>query len=580
MSGPGSDATGIMNERSSQNQASETTAHRQDEDESMVSAPSFRGQPFTLAIRLAHTWNATETWSARIMTQVSKTNRTPSTRERLWEPNDTPDGAADGTINGEPVHKERLVVVTFEGDCDHMDPHNWPVPRRLACTAVVSLTAATMLWATTIDAIVFTPETRKLYGTDNFAIETVPTALYLVGLGIGGLFIAPISEVVGRNPVFIPSLLLFILFEMGAGLARSPAQRMVTKGLAGFFGSAPLVCTAGSIVDLWSRIERVYIFPLYAILSFIGPLVGPVPGSFVAVAHAVSWRFVDWMTIILAGITLGLIALCMPETYSPILLHWKAKQLRRLTGDHRYRAPLEFKRVSFLRRLAHAIYRPFLLLAIEPIIMIFGVYLSAIFIILYTFIAGYMAIYEKVHKFTPTQTSLAFLGILVGVFLAALSVPLAMKLVRKDIRRGWSQGRDCSGPEISLYMSIFGAPAIPIALFWMGWMVRPSISVWFPIGSSVLLGYGVLCVFVSSYQYVAEAFGYHAASALAAVQMLRLVTSGVMVYVSEPMYRKLGIAWTLTLLGAIATVFLPVPYILYRWGPMVRRWSRHAQSEE
>lgn len=367
---------------------------------------------------------------------------------------------------------------------------------------------------------------------------------------------------------------------MGAGLARSPAQRMVTKGLAGFFGSAPLVCTAGSIVDLWSRIERVYVFPLYAILVFIGPLVGPVPGSFVSVAHAVSWRFADWMTIILAGIALGLVVLCMPETYSPILLHWKAKQLRRLTGDHRYRAPLEFRRVSFLRRLAHAMYRPFLLLATEPIIMIFAVYLSAIFIILYTFIAGYMYIYEKVHKFKPTQTSLAFLGILVGVFLAGLFVPLAMKLVRRDILRSRSHGRDYAGPEINLYLSMFGAPAIPIALFWMGWTARPSISVWCPIGSSVVLGYGVLCVFISSYQYVAEAFEYHAASALAAVQMLRLVSSGVMTYVSEPMYRKLGIAWSLTLLGAIATVFLPVPYILYRWGPLVRRWSRHAQSEE
>ncbi|OKP14707.1 hypothetical protein PENSUB_11465 [Penicillium subrubescens] len=367
---------------------------------------------------------------------------------------------------------------------------------------------------------------------------------------------------------------------MGAGLARTPAQRMVLKGLSGFFGSAPLVCTAGSIVDLWSRVERVYTFPLYAILSFIGPLVAPTPGSFVAVARSVSWRFVDWMTIILAGIALGLFVLCMPETYSPILLHWKAKQLRRLTRDPRYRAPLEFKRVSFLRRLAHAMYRPFVLFATEPIIMVFAVYLSAIFIILYTFIAGYVSIYEKVHKFHSTQTSLAFLGVLVGVFLAAPFVPLAMKLVRKDILRSRSQGRYYVGPEISLYMSMFGAPAIPIALFWMGWTARPSISFWSPIGSSVLLGYGVLCVFVSSYQYVAEAFEYHAASALAAVQMLRLISSGVMVYVSEPMYRKLGIAWTLTLLGAIATVFLPVPYLLHRWGPIVRRWSQHAQSEQ
>lgn len=366
---------------------------------------------------------------------------------------------------------------------------------------------------------------------------------------------------------------------MGTGLAQTPAQRMVLKGLSGFFGSAPLVCTAGSVVDLWSRIERVYAFPLYAIFSFIGPLVAPTPGSFVAEAHAVSWRFVDWMTIILAGIALSLFVLCMPETYSPILLHWKAKQLRRLTGDPRYRAPIEFKRVSFLRRLAHAMYRPFVLFGTEPIIMVFSVYLSAIFIILYTFISGYVSIYEKVYKFEPTQTSLAFLGVLVGVFLAAPFIPLAMKLLRKDILRSRSQGRDYLGPEISLYMSMFGAPAIPIALFWMGWTARPSISVWCPIGSSVLLGYGVLCVFVSSYQYVAEAFQYHAASALAAVQMLRLVASGAMVYVSYPMYKNLGIAWTLTLLGAIATVFLPVPYLLYRWGPMVRRWSRRAESE-
>jgi hypothetical protein len=93
------------------------------------------------------------------------------------EPNYMPDGAADGAINGESVHKDRLIVVTFEGDCDPIDPHNWPVPRRLACTALLSLTAATMLWATTIDAVVFTPATRKLYGTDNFAIETVPTGM-------------------------------------------------------------------------------------------------------------------------------------------------------------------------------------------------------------------------------------------------------------------------------------------------------------------------------------------------------------------------------------------------------------------
>lgn len=126
--------------------------------------PEFQDDP--------HTINSLETLGGRVDLMLTGVERH---RQGNGKPNGTPDWAADGTINGESVQKDRLVVVTFEGDCDLMDPHNWPVPRRLACTALLSLTAATMLWATTIDAVVFTPETRKLYGTDNFAIETVPT---------------------------------------------------------------------------------------------------------------------------------------------------------------------------------------------------------------------------------------------------------------------------------------------------------------------------------------------------------------------------------------------------------------------
>ena len=125
----------------------------------------FQGEP--------HTINTLDTLGDTLdmmVTGVEK--RRPGSGD---ESSTTSNGAADGKIDGEAVHQDRLVVVTFEGDCDPMDPHNWPIPRRLACTALLSLTAAIILWATTIDAVVFTPATRKLYGTDNFAIETVPT---------------------------------------------------------------------------------------------------------------------------------------------------------------------------------------------------------------------------------------------------------------------------------------------------------------------------------------------------------------------------------------------------------------------
>ncbi|KAJ5084480.1 hypothetical protein NUU61_009059 [Penicillium alfredii] len=496
-------------------------------------------------------------------------------RPEADDPNDVPDGTANG--GGRKAQQDKVVVVTFEGDCDPMDPHNWPILCRFGCTVLVAFTASVILWASTIYSAALS-SARWYYGT-SFELQIVPTALYLIGVGIGGVVTAPLSEVVGRNPVYIPSLTLFILFTMGSALSQNIAQGIVCRAFAGFFGSAPLVCAGGSLVDLWSRIERIYAFPIYAILTFMGPIVSPTPGSFVTMAKAVNWRFVDWMTMIFAGVILTLVVLCLPETYSPVILHWKAKQLRLLTGDPRYRPPLEFKRVSFILRVAHALYRPFLLFVTEPIIMIFAVYLSIIFIILYTFVAGYVHIYKEIYHFNTGQTGLAFLGIAVGIWLAAPLVPLAMKLLRKDILRSRAEGKDRPGPEIGLYMAMFGAPAVPLALFWMGWTARASISVWFPLASSVLFGFGVICVFVSSYQYISDAFENHAASALASIQVFRFTAAGVMVVVSEKMYRHLGVAWTLSVFGALATVLLPVPYVLYRWGPVVRRWSRYARSE-
>ncbi|KAJ5575192.1 hypothetical protein N7450_009091 [Penicillium hetheringtonii] len=426
---------------------------------------------------------------------------------------------------------EKILLVTYEGDTDPMDPHNWSFACRAAYTTLLGCVSTAVLFSSTIDASVVI-STKHLFNT-SFELQTVPTAVFLIGLGMGSMLTAPLSELFGRNPLYIVCLTCFMLFDMGAGLAQNVGQRSVCRGLAGLFGSAPLVCAAASLVDLWSIIERVYAFPYFAILAFLGPLFGPLPGNFINQAPSVSWRWVDWLTIIVTGFLLALVLLFLPETYSPIRLHWKAKQLRRLTGDDRYRAPMEFNRDRFTRRIALALSRPFILCTGEPIILFFSLYLSVIFIILYTFSSGYVAIFEKANGLSQGQAGVAFLAIMVGVI---------------SIRHP-DRGLARPAPESNLYMAMFGAPAIPIGLFWMGWTASPSILVWSPIVASVVFGFGILCVFVSAYQYVAAAYEFHPGSALASLQMFRLTAAGVMAVIADIMYNKLGTHWTLTVLG-------------------------------
>lgn len=63
--------------------------------------------------------------------------------------------------------------------------------------------------------------------------------------------------------------------------------------------------------------------------------------------------------------------------------------------------------------------------------------------------------------------------------------------------------------------------------------------------------------------YIIQAFTKYAASALVAITLVRYVVAGGMVIVSIPMYKNLGVHHAPTVLAGIATVFLPVPYLLY-----------------
>ena len=390
------------------------------------------------------------------------------------------------------------------------------------------------------------------------------------------MFAGPISETLGRNPVYIATLSLYMIFIMASGLAPNIGAQLVFRFLAGFFGSTPLTCAGGSLSDLWSPMERVYAFPIFANAAFMGPIFGPIVGGFIGQSSRVSWRFTEWITLIISGLVLILVVLFQPETYAAILLKWKAAHLREITGDDRYRAEVEIREESFLFRLRQALYRPFLLTFHEPVIMLLALYLTVIYIILFTFLNGYTFIFTETYGFSEGLTGLSFLGIGLGLCGATLLVPIIYTRAKKELARIKAAGGDRLPPEFRLWFAMLGAPCIPISMFWMGWTAYPSISPWCPLAASVLFGYGILCVFISSYQYIIDSYESFAASALASVTLIRYVAAGGMVEVAVPMYRRLGVHWTLTVLGTISALLVPVPYLFFVYGEKIRGRSRYA----
>ncbi|KAL9596374.1 MAG: hypothetical protein Q9219_005852 [cf. Caloplaca sp. 3 TL-2023] len=480
----------------------------------------------------------------------------------------------DGVVAGEDIKDQQVFVVGYEGERDVLDPHNWSFATRTWATVNIAFVGWIVGFASSVDSAALKQASQD-FGVSEVT-ESLATGLFLVGFGVGALFAGPFSETIGRNPVYIATLSLYMIFIMASALAPNIGAQFIFRFIAGFFGSTPLTCAGGSISDLWSPMERVYAFPVFANAAFMGPIFGPVVGGFVGQSSLVSWRWTEWVTLILSGMVLFSILFFQPETYAPILLKWKAAHLRALTGDERYKAEVEIREETFLLRLKRALYRPFILTASEPVIMLLALYLTVIYIILFTFLNGYTFIFTETYGFSEGITGLSFLGIGIGLCLASLLVPFIYVFAKRDLAKIKAQGGTRLPPEFRLWFAMLGAPAIPISLFWMGWTAYPSISYWSPLVASVMFGYGILCVFISSYQYIIDSYESYSASALASVTLIRYIAAGGSIEYAIPFYKNLGVHWTLTILGAISALCVPLPYLFFVFGPRIRKGSKYA----
>lgn len=474
---------------------------------------------------------------------------------------------------------EKVFVVGWEGPDDPLNPRNWPLARRIGCTLQISLIAAGVGTASGIDATVL-PQAAASLGVSQVA-ESLDTGLYLVGMGLGSLIAGPFSETFGRNAVYIGSMAVFMIWIMASGLAPNFGAQCIFRLLAGCSASTPLVCSGGSVADMFSPIEKTWAFPMYAIAAFGGPMLGAVMGAYIGPSTSVSWRWTEWTTLMLSGVIVVLVFLLMPETYAPLLLQWKAKHLREATGDTRFRSEHEIIKSTLFSRLRISMTRPFLMFT-EPIILAMCLYLSVVYVVLFTFLVGWPYIFEDTYGIGQGLSNIIFLAMFIGVWLNLLLVPVVYRMTIKQIKLAEARGEGQQfNPEIRLMYAMLGpAVSIPISLFWMGWTASPSISVWSPILAAVLFGFGVTGVFICAYMYVIDSYETYSASALTFTALVRYVVAGGMTVVGIPFYENMGVHYTLTILACISCVLVLVPYSLYRWGHMVRTRSKYAVSRE
>ncbi|KHN96690.1 Major facilitator superfamily domain, general substrate transporter [Metarhizium album ARSEF 1941] len=396
-------------------------------------------------------------------------------------------------------------------------------------------------------------------------VAILPVALYVFALGFGPVIGGPLSETVGRLPIYALTMPLGSLFALGAGLTHSFGVLCFCRFMSGFCWSPVLAVPSASISETFPPKTRGPASAVFILMPFLGPGLGPVMGSFLVSRKG--WRWTQW-TLILMAVFCMLQLPFLRETFNPIVK-------RRLAKTRGLQLPPKAPPGARLSQFARvAVIRPVHMLFAEPIVTFLCLYVAVNFGILFSFFAGVPYTFGLVYRFSLESSGLVFLSIATGCVAGFLTIILCDVFIYR--RKLASYPHLKTPPEHRLYPAMIGSLGLPVGLFWYGWTARASVGWASPAVAIFPFAWGNLCVFVSSIQYMSDTYqGNVIASAVSANGLARYGFAGAFPLFTIQMYEGLGIDWACSLLGFFALALLPIPWVLFRYGPKIRAKSKY-----
>ncbi|OJD13080.1 hypothetical protein AJ78_06418 [Emergomyces pasteurianus Ep9510] len=459
-------------------------------------------------------------------------------------------------------------VVEFDGPDDPLHPQNWTMKKKiftgaiLAWTTLISTFTSSIFSAATVDV-------SRIYGVST-QVSILGLSLYVLGFATGPLIWAPLSELKGRRLPLLIGMFGFTIFQFAGGAAKDLQTIMICRFFGGFFGACPLAVVAAIFSDMFDPRVRGLTITVFSMTVFTGPLLAPFIGGFIVTSH-LGWRWTQYLPGIFGVSAFILDSFFFHETYPPVVLVQKAAELRRRTRNWGIHAKQEEIEIDLRELLEKNFSRPLKILVTEPIVLLLSLYLAFIYGILYLFMTAYPIVFQQIHGFRPGVSGLPYFGMIAGQLIGGITIILSQPwYVRKLEANG-----GMPVPEWRLPHVIVGGVAFAAGLFWFGWSGFTADVHWIvPTLSGLLTGFGLLVIFLQSLNYIIDAYLLFAASAIAANTLLRSIAGAAFPLFSERMFAALGVNWSGTLLGCVATVLAPIPVIFYIYGAKIRSRSK------
>lgn len=451
-----------------------------------------------------------------------------------------------------------IELVTFTKN-DPENPLNWNLRLRYGYTVILALTVIQAAYGSSCLAGGL-PLIEEKFGV-SLVVSSLTVSLMVIGFSVGPLLWAPLSEQIGRRPVYFVSFFFYVIFNIPVAVAPNIGTVLVCRFIQGCFASSALTIVGASICDIHLETRGLAI-AFFSFCPYSGPVLGGIVNGFISVLSE-RYDLMSWVNMAFAGV-IWIAVSCIPETYAPVILKKRAARLRKETGNPQIMTEQEATPMSFSELVNNVFYRPLKFVVEEPLLVLVCSFIALIYALLYAFFFAYPYIFDQLYGYKLNLVGLMYIPILIGAFFALFTTPVLEKQYGKLIRTRKPE------PEDRLIGAMIGAPFPAIALFILGATSYKHIIWVGPASSGIAFGYGMVLLYYSLNNYILDTYHKYAASALGTKVFIRSSGGAAFPLFITQMYERLGLQWGSWLLAFISLAMTVIPFAFYKYGKPLR----------
>ncbi|KAM0162334.1 hypothetical protein ACHAQE_003774 [Botrytis cinerea] len=190
------------------------------------------------------------------------------------------------------------------------DPYNWKNSKKVTNLVLVALHAC----MSTFTAAAIIPAYESIAEELGVSLQQASylTSLQIAILGGAPLLWKPLSNTFGRRPLFLISLIISLVGNIGCAKAPTYATMALCRAIVAFF-----ICPAGAIgsavvTESFFKKDRARYMGIWTLMVTIGVPFSPFVMGFVA--NNVGWRWIYWILAIMNGVQFIAYVFLGPET--------------------------------------------------------------------------------------------------------------------------------------------------------------------------------------------------------------------------------------------------------------------------